>query len=362
MASSSPQAAFADLPFYSAHFMDLAIWDPYVRQVALRHGYNVLRVSAGLPGTYPTFIAEISNPLNEPSQTAIVVKFFGPLFEGTAAFHVERSMGHFLSRHSLSIASPAVLADGQLDQSWNYLILERIAGVSFGKARPTLPGAVMEATARQLGQYLKELHTLTACQRPEVPETPYTWLEFMDFLENQRATCLHHHRQWNDLPTTLIEQLPGFVLPIDQLLDLSSLSHLIHADLTGDHLLGKLLPASHCLNSPDLPFERPQAITPISRTQVNGWESLAIIDWSDCRVGNILYELVAIHLDLFQGDKHMLHLFLNAYGLPGFYAQDFARKALCMVLLHQFPVPEKIIARYKSVRNLEELADGLFSL
>ncbi len=362
MESSGPPGAFADLPFYTAHFMDVALWEPFVRHVAHRHGYHVCQVSAGFPGTYPTFIAEVDSPFNQPSQRSIVVKFFGPLFEGTASFRVERSMGHFLSRHSLSIASPAVLADGLLDELWSYLIFEHIAGISFGEARPDLPVTVMEMTARQIGHYLKELHSLTACQRPETLQTSSTWLEFIDFLEGQKATCLQHHRQWNDLPPPLTEQLPEFILPIDQLLDLSVPSHLIHADLTGDHLLGKLLPASHSLTSSNVVLESPLASTPLSLTQGKAWESLAIIDWGDCRVGNILYELVALHLDLFQGDEHVLNLFLNAYGLPGFYTQDFARKALCMALLHQFPLPAKIIAQFQSAQNLHELADGLFSV
>ncbi len=363
MESAGPPQAFSELPFYSAHFMDQALWEPFVRRVALRHGYNVQKISSGLPGTYPTFIAEVNPTPEQPSQKAIVVKFFGPLFDGISAYRVERAMGQFLSQQYMSIASPTVLAEGQLDQAWTYLIFNHIAGVSYGEARPALSGHAVEVTAQQMGRYMKELHTLTASGRPEIPQSPSTWREFAGFLVNQKATCLQNHRLWNDLPLYMLDQLAEFLLPVDQLLDFSTPPHLIHADLTGDHLLGRMLPASQPEHPPfNISAGARVASSGIKPSSASEWESLAIIDWGDSLVGNILYELVALHVDLFRGDKHLLRLCLKAYGLPDFYVQDFAHKALCLVLLHQFPIPAKFYAQYQSAQNLYELADDLFCL
>ncbi len=89
---------------------------------------------------------------------------------------------------------------------------------------------------------------------------------------------------------------------------------------------------------------------------------MAIIDWGDTRVGNILYELVALHLDLFRGDKHLLKLCLQAYELPIFYQLDFTRKALSMVLLHEFPMPAHVYAPYQDAHSLDELAEAVFGM
>jgi hypothetical protein len=93
-----------------------------------------------------------------------------------------------------------------------------------------------------------------------------------------------------------------------------------------------------------------------------GWKSLAVIDWGDAMTGNILYELVSLYLDLFQSDKQLLKVCLDVYGLPDFYQHDFPRKALSMVLLHQFPLPTRVYAPYIGVKSLQELAECLFAV
>jgi hypothetical protein len=123
---------------------------------------------------------------------------------------------------------------------------------------------------------------------------------------------------------------------VEALVDLSHPLHFIHADLTGDHLLG--------------------------RTESGKWHSLAIIDWGDARQGNILYELVALHLDLFKGDRLLLQECLNSYDLPDFYRQDFSRKAFSVTLMHQFPIPGSVRKQHETAPSLEEMAEGIFGL
>ena len=51
--------------------------------------------------------------------------------------------------------------------------------------------------------------------------------------------------------------------------------------------------------------------------------------------GDLLYELAALHLDLFAGDPRLLAAFLDAYGLPAAQRADLPRKALATALLHR---------------------------
>ena len=371
MDDPSPPGLFAELPFYAAHFMDLALWEPFVRHVASRSGFECQRILPGLPGTYPTFIVDLANPEGQSTPSSIVVKFFGPLFDGAGSFQVERAMGIFIAKEPLCIHAPGILAEGQLTPDWCYLIFEHIPGVSIGQARQELPTDTLDEVAVQLGKFMRELHTFTATDRPVIPMgvTKMSWDGYVAFLEAQRAKCYDAHQHWHDLPPHLLAELIDFIPPVEQLIDLTSPSHLIHADLTADHLLGRLVPSDSSAtlatiksHYPAHPVGALPVIRPSTGSAGMGWESLAIIDWGDSRLGNILYELAALHFDLFQADKHLLHLCLQAYGLPAFYQQEFARKAFSMVLLHQFPMPTQIYAPHHDAQSLAELAERLFGL
>jgi hypothetical protein len=343
-----------DKPYYSAHFMDLAMWEPYVRMVSERHGFRPKQVRPGIPGTFPSFIVELSDDRSQADYGSIVVKFFGLLFEGEHSFIVERAMGHYLVQWSLPVRSPVVLAEGQLTPEWSYLIFEGVPGVSFNQVGRQLSETSRAQVAGQMGDFMKELHTASATSKPVIP-MPFPvmrWDGFIAFLETQRANCYTNHQRWKDLPAQLLEQVQDYLLPVEDLLDHTSPPHLIHADLTGDHLLGRLIPGR---------VETP-LLHHIPQTAGADWDSLAIIDWGDSRVGNILYELVALHLDLFQADKQMLSIYLEHYRLPDFYQQDFIHKALCMVLLHQFPMPVSVYAPHSEVHTLHELAERLFGV
>jgi aminoglycoside phosphotransferase (APT) family kinase protein len=341
--------------------MDPELWEPFVRHVAGCHGFECHCILPGLPGSFPTFIVEQGQPAGS-AQTAFVVKFFGPLFEGKDSFHTELAMGHFIAKHDLNIPSPVILAEGRLSSDWYYLVFEYIPGDSMGQVYQEMSKDALQGVAMQMGKFMHQLHALTATSLPVIPPATrsLSWEDYADFLEKQRADCLDHHRSWNDLPSQLLDLLPGYIPPIEQLLDYTSPPHLIHGDLTADHLLGWLqapTPVSTRLHSAGSARDATTVGQP-----GKGWESLAIIDWGDCRVGNILYELAAVHLDLFRADKRLLRLCLQAYGLPIFYQLDFARKAFSTVLLHQFPMPAHIYSPYQDARSLDELADGLFGI
>lgn len=342
-----------DQPFYSAHFMDLALWETSIREVCERHGFTGTRLNPGLPGSYPAFIVELDGGAHV-AHKSIVVKFFGLLFGGAESFAVERAMGDFLAQHPLEVRSPAILAEGQLTPDWQYLIFEGISGMSIGQVRRQLSAQSWERVAGQMGTLMRGLHNVTMNTKPILPAATsiMDWDGFEDFLETQRQNCHSNHLLWNDLPPQLLEQVQGYLLPVEALIDLTSPPHLIHADLTADHLLGRLMAGG----------QTPSISTQSPLKAGGDWYSLAIIDWGDTRVGNILYELVALHLDLFQADKHLLRVCLEQYGLPGFYKQDFPRKALCMLLLHQFPMPAQVYAPHRAAQTLHTLAEGLFGV
>jgi hypothetical protein len=317
--------------------MDPTLWERYVHQVCECHGFGCEQVGPGVAGTYPTFIVQQALVRQQEIARPVVVKFFGPLFDGAASFLVERDMGRWIEEQSLSIPSPAILAEGRLDDDWQYLVFDHIEGVSIGQIRERITYEDCCLVASQIGTYIHQLHALTASLTIELPNTILpSKATYTSFLQRQSDNCITNHREWKDIPLHLHDQLADFVLPVNNLIDDSTPAHLIHADLTSDHLLGSL---------------------------VNGrWQSRAIIDWGDARTGNMLYELVALHLDLFHADKQLLRICLEAYNAADFFRNDFPRKALSMVFLHQFPMPAWVYEPYQGAKSLQELAEGLFAI
>ena len=328
---------FSDRSYYSSHFMDVGWWNPFVHRVCQQHGFACTEVNACLPGTYPTFLAGLGEAGLQQPTGHVVVKFFGPLFNGEEAFLAEHGIANWLADQSLPIHSPCILAEGQLNQDWWYLIYEHIPGESISQVRAGLSPGDWRSVAAQLGEYLSKLHSLPPLH---LPGTVYSiepgWNGYASFLREQRSHCHANHQEWGDLPQHLLDQIGAFVLPVEQLIDFTGTPHLIHADLTADHLLGGFVNG--------------------------GWQTLAIIDWGDARTGNLLYELVALHLDMFAGDKTLLKCFLESYGLPEFLRVNFPYKAFNMVLMHQFPMPPWVYAPYQDVTSLGELAEGLFGI
>ncbi len=350
--SRLPAELLSNYAFYAQHFMNTRLWEPLVRQVCSLHGFACQVVTPGIAGTFPTFIASPAPRGSGLAHPSVVIKFFGRLYDGVAAFEIEITMGRFCSTATLPIPSPAILASGRVDEDWQYLVFERIQGIRIGDARAHLCRDAWTRVSTQVGRFLNSLHTKTAHELPSLTEARHAtgWQPFLDFLSGQIDGCKARHLTWRDLPHDLAYQIPEYLLPLDQLIDLSAPAHLIHADLTADHLLGNMIPS---------PL-RKRTMQESSAEEMD-WESLAVIDWGDARSGNILYELVAPHVDLFHADRALLKTCLDAYGLPEFYRSDFTRKLMCMLLLHQFPMPGWLYAPHQDARTLDELSERLFA-
>jgi hygromycin-B 7''-O-kinase len=323
-----PLAQLSDRKTYTQLFTNAAFWTPFVRQACQASGQACRHILSGTPGTFPTFIVD----------NQVVVKFYGPLFNGARCLDAERACARLLSDHAV-LPAAALLAKGYLHPpgvawDWPYLIFEYLEGHSIAADFASLAFAQKLEIARRLGGWVRALHSL-----PLPPAGPFEpdWDGFENFLNDQRMTCSVRLSARPSLPPSLISQIPAFLPPLASLIDRSARPHLIHADLTGDHLLG--LRAGE------------------------QWHPTGIIDFGDARTGNLYYELAALHLDLFQADHRLLAAFLEAYGFQP--PPDFARRAMSMCLLHEFDVLaglKHIFAPGEFPSSLEELALKLWSV
>jgi aminoglycoside phosphotransferase (APT) family kinase protein len=163
---------------------------------------------------------------------------------------------------------------------------------------------------------------------------PNTHAAYRRFLAGQRAGLSERLRAWGSLPERLIVELEPYLPLLDELVDTRRPPHLIHADLTGDHLLGTV--------------------------ENDRWHTSALIDFGDARTGDLLYELSALHMDMFRGDRRLLSAFLDSYGLPVAARAGLPRRALATALLHQFDLFGGITEILNQSPSLEALAQRLF--
>ncbi|RPJ51919.1 MAG: aminoglycoside phosphotransferase family protein [Chloroflexi bacterium] len=324
-----PLSALEDFDTYCRQFTNATLWTPYVREVCRRHALPCQNVHLGVPGTCPVFLVDKN----------WVVKFFGRLFDGAQSCAAEREAGRLVGQDPLIrtaklAAEGTLLAGGELserDWPWPYLVFEYIQGTSLGEVLDQVALEDRLRAAREMGDTIRRIHSLRLAGSEVFPASSEPYLRL---LERQRVGVAERQREWGNLPAHLVEQIDGFLLPPADLVDFTRSPHLIHADLTRDHLLGRL---------------------------ENGrWQSLAIIDFGDAMTGDLLYELCALHLDMFSGDRRLLAAFLDAYGLPAEQRANLPHRALSTALLHQFNVFAAVPEKYFETSTLAELADRLY--
>ncbi|MEQ4204855.1 phosphotransferase [Actinopolymorpha sp. B9G3] len=285
---------------YGDRLGDVGFWAPYVREVLRRHGHADGDLQAGFVGTYPTFLAG-----------PVVVKLFGWFRTWRADHDAELAVQQLLRGHP-NIPAPALVAHGQLydhADPWPYLVTTRLAGIAWRDLRPSaVTGTKLAGT---VGEIIRQVHDL------RVPEA--AGLQ-RDWLGDHRPGTAERQRAWGTLPEHLIDQIPDFLSAP------SPHRRLVHADLTEDHLF------------------------------VDGGQLVGIIDWGDAFVTDPYYELPALHLGAFGGDKRLLGAFLAGYGWP--VDDAFCRRAMSMALMHRFDVLPGVrdIARGRDVATLDDLA------
>lgn len=329
--SGRPLDVLGTLDGYRERFFDAAFWTPYVRWVvSTRFGAEDVAVRAGLAGTYPTFIVD----------DRWVVKFFGELFDGPATHAAELTVA-LLRPERLGIPAPQMLAHGDLydarDQwRWPYMVFEFMQGVSIGEAYDDLARADKVDVARDVAEMTRALH---AQPIPADGAFSPTWQAYRELLDRQRSHCVESHQEWCDLPDHLIDQIDGYLAPTADLIDATRPPHVIHADITADHILGV--------------------------QEADGWRTTALIDFGDAMVGDHLYELVALHLDVFQADRTLLAEYLDAYGVSEEFRAGLPHRALTTALLHRFDVVSSLAGREGDpllAMTLDDLADSVWRI
>ncbi len=294
---------------------DVEFWRPYVTEVLRRHGEPHLgdAIMAGVNATHPTFICG-----------DVVVKIFGA-DSWRKAYRAEQSAYHFIGTDS-QIAAPRLLGAGKLFESeidgnsWPYLVTTRVHGVPWHCT--DLSDDERRNIAAELGHQVKRIHAL----RPLGVATEEDWPVSNIAAANAKSS----------LPLHLVSQIDDFLArlaPFDRVVT--------HSDIVANHVF-------------------------IEQGQLTG-----IIDWGDAMVMDRHYEIIQPHRDMFDCDRALLRIFLDASDWPvrkNFHLQALGlalyRQAIGLMQHRSMDVFEPIAARFplNNITTLDELARELFQV
>jgi hygromycin-B 7''-O-kinase len=305
---------FESIQEHVSRLGDVDFWSPYVTEIMEHHDLadNGLEPVAGFNATYPTFL-----------YGDVVVKLFGYSRSWRASHAAERAAQALVATDP-EIAAPRLLGEGRLyddvDAPWPYLITTRMSGVASWRAE--LSAEQRLSIAAELGTQVRRVHAL----RPSGVATDADW----PVLDVAAAA------EQSSLPPHLIAQIN------DYLARLGSFDRVfVHGDLVANHAF-----------------------------VVNG-RLTGIIDWGDAMVTDRHYELIQLFRDMFDCDKALLRVFLEASDWP--IGKDFPRQALSLALHrqavglaqhHTIDVFEPIAALLplQDIGTLDDLATELFAV
>ncbi|HEU5484462.1 MAG TPA: aminoglycoside phosphotransferase family protein [Microlunatus sp.] len=300
-----PPPTFASVDDYGARLGDVEFWRPYVDAALADCGLSAAEMVSGFEGTYPTLVGE-----------HLVVKLFGYFPGWRRSVEAEIAANKVVERSPLTLA-PKIIATGSLfpteSDHWPFLVFPRLGGRAWRDAQPA--PATARSVAAELGREIRSLHRLQVPERVGVHE---------DWLATNGADAVERHREWGSLPRGLVDAIPAYLAGYRP-----APACLLHGDLTEDHIF------------------------------VDDQRLVGVIDWGDALLTDPFYELGALHLGAFAGDRHLLACFLQGYGWT--IDPSFADHALQVALMHQFDLFGAFHEQAEAAHSLSELARTLWT-
>ena len=203
----------------------------------------------------------------------------------------------------LPVATPELLAHGEYENGWRYLLMSQLPGTELAAAWPAIPRRQQDRVASEAGEMLAALHGLD----PEPLHPVLGPADWAGFLAGQRARALERQRQVK-LPDPWLSQIEGFLESVP--LAPGRERVLLHTEVMREHLV----------------------VSP------GTWTLSGLLDFEQAMTGDRAYEFVTVGLLVSRCDPRLLGRILAAYG------RDFdPRELLAYTLLHaQSNLPESL--------------------
>ena len=194
----------------------------------------------------------------------------------------------------LPVATPELLAWGDYENGWRYVLMSQLPGTELAEAWPAIPARHRDRIAGQAGELLAALHGLDPGPLHPVLG-PADWAVF---LASQRATAVERQREAG-LPQAWLSQIEPFLGSVP--LTPGRQRALLHTEVTRENLM----------------------VSP------GTWTLSGLLDFETAMTGDRTYEFTAPGLLVARGDPRLLGRLLAAYG----HSFD-PRELLAYTLLH----------------------------
>ena len=194
----------------------------------------------------------------------------------------------------LPVATPELLAHGEYENGWRYVLMSQLPGTELAAAWPAIPRPHQDQVASEVGELLAALHGLDPGPLHAILGPP----DWAGFLAGQRATAPQRQREVK-LPGVWLSQIEDFLESVP--LTPGRERVLLHTEVIREHLV----------------------------VHPGTWALSGLLDFERAMTGDRAYEFAAAGLFVSRGDPRLLGRILAAYG------RSFdPRELLAYTLLH----------------------------
>jgi hygromycin-B 7''-O-kinase len=305
---------------FDEHYrLDPGAWKSAIEEVGHAHGIPFEDFSPFSDGS--NLIAAVADEF--------VIKIFPPFHR-----HQWESEWRVLRRlweHGLSIPIPKLIAQGERNDHWSYVILSKLPGVTLESVWPGLSIGEKTSLMAEIGTMMAQVHSVPIAELHDLEP------EWGSFLRGQVEKCHARHRRLG-MPDWFLEGVDAF---------LHEKMHLIPDEppviLTGEYTPFNLL------------------VNPIG----DQWRITGMIDFGDAMIGLREYDFLGPCLFLGEGRFELLDSLFNAYGYANPRKDEALRERLTVLaILHRYSnlTFQIRIENWESrVKSLEELVNLVFA-
>ncbi len=255
-----------------------------------------------------------------------IVKIFPPFLhhQWESEYKVLKQLNN-----KLHIPVPELLAFGETENNWTYVILTKLPGDTMESIWGEITIDDKKRLLKQMGQIMKQVHSLPV---DELHDLPPKW---DPFLSDQIQKCKERHLRLN-APEWIINEIENYV---------QQNIHLIPKQFTSVILTGEYTPFNIL----------------VQKVQED-WNISAMIDFGDAMIGFSEYDLLGPSVFSCEGNIELVTALFDGYGiLYKDVNRDFRKRLLILMLLHRYSdlntqifIPEWS-TRVSGLKELEEL-------
>ncbi|KAH7295900.1 hypothetical protein KP509_27G069900 [Ceratopteris richardii] len=267
-----------------------------------------------------------------------------------------------------------------------YIITMKCEGQDFAHMREKLQKDHILYMAQVLGEHLYNLHDLPLPQMSQLDgkegkhigsqqnidmvnnhdvrnhKVPEEWILFYQKLCGQHEHAIDRLEQWGCVPLHLIKQVEGYLtkdpislVAVNKLLDLATPVWL-HMDINDENLQIVLAQSDESVQ------QTCSQLDTVHGESSHDLKSCYILDFGDVCLGDPVYDLVSVYLDVFRGNsdimKHFLKSYYRTFSLKypeqlrhSKYILKLSYRAMCYTILHEENALGAVFSIWKELKT-----------